>query len=73
MPAANLLAGEGVMFAQSQQEERALRLAPTSGRVASNVVTDGTEWAVALLVLGALAFLIMLEVGGFRPLIAVRG
>jgi hypothetical protein len=44
-------------------------IAPTAG---DDGVPDGTEWAVAILVLGALAFLILFKYAGFQTVIAAK-
>ena len=43
---------------------------PNATEVPVNVVPDGTEWAVAVLVLGALGVIILFRMAGFQAVIA---
>ena len=67
MPGVNTFAGEGVMYPGFAGGGAAV-LTPESPN--PGVIPDGTEWTVALIVLASLAFLVLLEVGGFKTIIA---
>lgn len=68
MPAENPLVGETLALTPDSRRTR-VSAAPDDA-TARNVVPDGTEWTVALVVIGALGFLALLEVGGFKTVLA---
>ena len=73
MNGVNDLVGENLALVPERQAESAGRrtLGFTGGAApARNIIPDGTEWTVALIVLGALGFLTLLEIGGFKTVLA---
>ena len=73
MPAENNLIGESVYVVPDDRRQSArsfplgVRADDAPGR---NVIADGTEWTVGLIVLGSLGFLALLELGGFKTVLA---
>jgi hypothetical protein len=65
---ADMVAGVEPNAAPSRRGRGFAAMLPGRG----DVVTDGTEWIVAVLVLGSLVFLISLRAGGFQSVIAAR-
>lgn len=71
MPATNGLVGESLHLVPDSRRGGVSASGPRGEpTIARNVIPDGTEWTVALIVLGALGFLVLLEVGGFKTVLA---
>jgi hypothetical protein len=73
MNGVNDLVGENLALVPEYRAETAARrgLGFTGDSApARNIIPDGTEWTVALVVLGALGFLALLEIGGFKTVLA---
>lgn len=69
MAAINSLTGEGVGSVESEPIEQYIR---RSGNDTGDAVPDGTEWIVAIIVLGALFLLVGLRGLGFQAMIAAK-
>ena len=73
MPVQNPFVGESLALVPDQRRESAASYRagiPDESAPRRNLIPDGTEWTVALIALVALGFLTLLEVGGFKTVLA---